>query len=194
MNGKDTIIQSIKDTASAKSNDLIAQAQSEKDELVKKEVSALEVACANLVSGANEQSKLIISRRVSVGKLEASKVMLSAKQDLIDTVYSQAKDKIVGLKDKEYCDFISGLLTKYAEDGDSVIIASNDAKRVTASLIDSVAKAKKIKLSLSKEQHACVGGIILSGSKYDKNLTLTAMLSQARTETESKTAQNLFGK
>ena len=73
-----------------------------------------------------------------------------------------------------------------------VIAAKSDEKVVTAAFVAAIAKSAKVKIKLAKERGDFLGGVILSGEKYDKNLTLEEDLRALRGDCETLVAEALF--
>lgn len=192
MDGKEAIINSIISTAENQAAALISQADNERKETLEKSRAELERKKSEAIEKANADAALSIERRVSVARLERSKTMLAAKQELISRVYAEAVTKILNMTDNIYREFIDGFIKRYADDGDTVIIAERDAKRLTKEWLDKTAQKLGLTLTLSAEYHDGRGGIILSGKNCDKNLVLDVLANTVKGETEAKVSEKLF--
>lgn len=133
----------------------------------------------------------IVARRISVANLEAKKIMLKARRDILDSVYDDAIKKICA-DDKVYLELVNNLLS-CAEDGDIVCIAECDKDRITADFVKAAAERLGITLALCDEYADIRGGIVLRGKNYDKNLSVDTEIAFLRDETEPAIAQKLFG-
>ncbi len=194
MDGKDLIIESINASSEKFATALVRSANEEKEEKLEQIKQEQQVKMQKAIEKAHSDAELIVSRKLSVAQLEASKIELLAKQKLIDSVYQSAKTRILNMTDNVYRDFVFSYIKEYAENGDIVIVAKRDEKRITEQHIDDLASSLNIVLSYSCDTHDGMGGVILSNKKYDKNLTLESILSSVRQETESKVIKILFGK
>ncbi len=194
MEGKELIIESILDSANKFANALVKSSQNDKDAILDGVKLELEAKMQSDIQEATSQAELIVSRKQAVASLEASKIVLASKQKLIDSVYTMAKKRIQNMTDNIYRDFISGFIKQYAESGDTVIIAERDKKRVSKEYILELGQKMNIVLQFSSDTHDGDGGVILSNNKYDKNLTLDAILKEVREMTESETVKKLFSK
>lgn len=141
---------------------------------------------------ASEEAEVAIAGQKTLLRLDGNKSELKVKRELIDEVYGKAKEKIVKLGDNDYRKLIAGLISKYAENGDKVIICKEDEKRLSANWLSDLAYDLQLELSFDTERHCDVGGVVLRGSKYDKNLTVSALISEARSHTEGEIAKRLF--
>lgn len=142
---------------------------------------------------ANEEAEQALAGRKTLSRIDAKKTELNVKRELIDEVYRAVTEKINSLGDKDYLKFMAGLIGKYAEEGDEVIICKKDERRITSAWLSDVAFDLQLSLKLSNQFHDDIGGIILRGAKYDKNLTVSSIVNEARTGTESTVADRLFG-
>ena len=94
---------------------------------------------------------------------------------------------------KKYCDLVGKMIASSAEDGDKVRVSEADKEVLDKAFVESVAKKRKIKITLDKEYAPIKGGVILVGKNYDKNLSLDLELQTLREECEGEVAKVLFG-
>lgn len=138
------------------------------------------------------EAELAVSGQRMLLRLETQKAELKVKRQIIDEVYAKVIEKINSLSDNDYRDFVGRSIAKYAQAGDKIII-SKDEKRLDDQWLNVLASRLKLQLCFDNERHSDVGGVILRGSKYDKNLTVSALIEGVRKATESKVAEKLFG-
>lgn len=170
---------------------MISEATAERDEAV----SALraELDCAKTESDKKTEAAAAdaYAGRLKLGELEANKIMLKARQDCVAAVYDGVKAKILAAPDAEYLKLLQKLIADVCKDGDEIIAAKSDAKRVTAAWVKKVSTAAKKKLTLSKEQGDFSGGVILRNARYDRDLTVDELAAELRERTVSDTARAL---
>ena len=171
---------------------LIADAESEREELKAQVRETEERRKAAALESARSQADAVISRRKTLCELESRKAELAAKQKVIDEAYEEAVRKILNMTDHIYREFIENLVCEYAEDGDRVIISERDVKRLSADWLSAISARTGKHLTLESETHKGLGGVILSGKSCDKNLTLEAMVKSLRATTLSACAKKLF--
>ncbi|MCI8595569.1 MAG: hypothetical protein HFE35_01965 [Clostridia bacterium] len=192
MEGKEAIIAEIISKAERAAAGLISDAKAERDAALEKvraeEARKREEALAEARSAAAE----IASRAKTLSSLEARKTELAAKQRVLDAAFEEASKKILNMTDHIYREFIGGFIEKYADDGDSVIVAERDKKRLHAEWLKSLGDKCGKRLSLSEKTHGGNGGIILSGKTSDKNLTLETMFASLRDTALTNAAKRLF--
>ena len=89
----------------------------------------------------------------------------------------------------EYLAFVSGLLSQYAEKGETVVIAA-DAPIGKADL-EKTEVVSSLSLAV-KEGGKFSGGIILEGKSSDKRLDFVSIVRGVRESTEATVAARLF--
>ena len=192
MNNKEAIINKIIqdaeieaqaniDTAKKQAQDIIDQANAKADKLRQANAKKPE-----------ELAKEVIDRRKSVSELDCRKLTLKAKKEIIDGIFDDAISSFRVDKQSKYVDYIAKVIEANAEDGDEVIISKEDAKIFDKKFVDSLSKKIGKKLVLSKEFGKFKGGIILSNSHFDKNLTLDLDLATLREKIEAQLDEILF--
>ena len=143
-------------------------------------------------SAAMREAELLLSQRQTAAQIAASKIILAAKIEAVDAVYSLAKQHILELPDKEYLQLLTKLITEHAANNDKIIFAARDKNRIPTGFIKSLNTAHKLQLKASDTTHSYQGGVIIEGIDYDKNLTPEHMLQAIKQSTESDVAKILF--
>ncbi len=192
MDGKEAIIAEIIEKAEKSAEALIADANAERDEILKKVESEESARKQTALDSAREAAEAVISRRATLSGLETRKAELAAKQNLINAAFEEAAKKILNMTDHIYREFIGEFVVKYADDGDKIIIAERDEKRLHAEWLDSLCRKTGKSLSFSEDKHKGKGGIILSGKLSDKNFTLETMMGRLRENCLTDVAKKLF--
>ncbi len=133
----------------------------------------------------------IVARRISVANLEAKKIMLGARRDVLNSAFDGATELILG-DDETYLALIERMLS-YADDGDVVCISERDKDRITENFISAIAAKRGIELTLGGDYADIKGGVVLRGKNYDKNLSVDVEMQFLREEIEHVVAEELFG-
>lgn len=194
MEGKEAIINSIITSAEITANGIVKDANVESELMLSEAEQSLKSKYEQGLITARADGEELVKRRMTLCELDERKAILTAKQKVIDGVYLQTISKILNMTDHFYRDFIGGIIEKYAEDGDILMITQRDAKRLHKDWLDGICKKMNIHIALSDDFIPARGGVVLCGKKYDKNLTLDAMVSALRRDTESAVAHKLFDK
>ena len=108
----------------------------------------------------------------------------------MDGIYRRAVGRMNGMSESQYLAFLEGVISRYAEEGDKIVLAQNcPISKEKLSALPTV-KARKLELCFDGKFN---GGVILSGEKCDKDLTFDAVCESVREETEAQLSQTLFG-
>ncbi len=136
-----------------------------------------------------EEAEEIIKRRNADLRLERKKIILNAKNGIIDSVFCRVYDRLKDMDEESELRLISSLIMKYAEEGDEVILSENS--KLSEKQVLEIDGIKKLSLTL-KKNGKFDGGIILSGKKFDKDLTYKSLLKSAKEKYGKEVADKLF--
>ncbi len=187
MNGKENIINKILSDADEHCAKIIAAARLQAEKTVQ---SAREtVQCDRQALDARLQS--VLQERIrnanANAELEAKKYRLNAKQQLVSDCYDEAYKHLASLSKADRLDFIGTLLSRFAEDGETVYITKEDGNSVTPMWLRGFEK----NLTLGNRYIRADGGVVLEGDGYEKDLTLKNVVRYLREQTEGEVASKL---
>ncbi len=186
---EDALIEKIVSDGEEEAAKIIAAAE----EYYKKTVSEAENAAEEYIQSQRKDTALytqnLKSGRETLASLEAKKIILNAKQSLVETVYKRAENKLAKIKKAEYMSLIEKLISAFAEEGETVVLSKKC--EIEKEEILSLDIVKKLGLKVEKTGDMG-GGIILCGKKCDKDLSFAAISATVREKTEAETAQKLF--
>ena len=191
MQGKQKIIDDILQSASNASAAMIKEATEQSEAELSALRSSLDLSQFDELKKIEADAQAVYSGQVKLGELEAGKVMLKARQACAAAVYDGVKAKLLAASDKEYLDLYARLISGVCEDGDEVIVAKSDAKRMTAAWVKKVSTAAKKKLTLSKTQGEFEGGVMLRNARYDRDLSVDEVIGELKERTLSETVLKL---
>lgn len=189
--GKELIIEKILGDAREKASEIVAAAEQKAKAIVDNAQKEANNYSAEEIKKAEDLVPEQKRRKLSVADLEVKKIMLKAKQDVLEKVFNGALEDIKALPKAEYLAFIKDMLS-FAEDGDTVTVSELDKSIVTAAFIKETATKMGIRLTLSSEYGSFKGGIILSNSGCSKNMTLELELASLKEDKEAKIAKMIF--
>lgn len=192
MNSSKVILDKIINDNTAIINENIKRANDTASEIISKAQADADAQVADFKSGLKAEYNEILRRGEVVANLDAKKILMSAKSKAVDNLFQKTLEQLALLDKKKYLAIIENLLKKYAEDGDIVIISSQDKGKITQKFVDDIAKNMGIKLSLAKDFGSFNGGVILVGKNSDKNLSFDMELLQLREECETQISSMLF--
>lgn len=191
MNDKNAVIDKIISDAQAAAAQEVAAAEEKAGQTVAAARRAADAYAEKMLADKDALTEQVISRGRSVDALDARREISACKSALIDGAFAKAAQALKADK-KAYKAYLTRAISSAAEDGEEVVICAEDEKTVTAAFIAGIAKAAGVKIKLAKERGDFLGGVILSGKKYDKNLTLEEELRLVRENCETAVTDVLF--
>lgn len=191
MQGKEKIIDDILSSAKSTASSIVAEAQAETQAELDELRAELDAAQKESLVKAELAAQELFAGQVKLGELEAGKALLRAKQQCVSAVYDGVKKKLLSSSNEVYLKILQAVILQYCEDGDEVIAAAGDSKRVTVEWVKKVATAAKKKLTLSSEKGDFDGGVILRNAKYDRDLTVDAIVDELKERTVTDTVAKL---
>lgn len=191
MEGKQKIIDDIIASADATAEKIVEQAVAEVQTALDELKSSLASAHTASAEKYRADAQSTYDGQVKLGELEAGKIMLKARQACVSAVYDGVRERILSASDKEYLALLQKLIVGACENGDEVIAAQADEKRVTAAWVKKVGESAKRKLTLSKTRGEFAGGVILRNAKYDRDLTVDEIVSELKERTVGETVAKL---
>ena len=193
MNNKEVIIEKILKDAMAVSEENVSKAQKEADAIIAAAKKTADEYSAEQLPKGDVQAKEILERRAMVANLDCKRLVLSKKTEVVDAIFDSVADYMRKKDKKAYIALIKSMIKKSASDNDVVVICEKDKDIITEKEIEAISKEIKKKLTLSKKYGDFVGGVMLCGDKFDKNLTFELEFEQIKEESEEKLAKILFG-
>ncbi|MDY5345345.1 MAG: V-type ATP synthase subunit E family protein [Eubacteriales bacterium] len=191
MQGKEAIIEKIISDATVRGEAVIDDAKFKATEIE----NVAKAVCASMADSAEKERAAtvndVLTRSKTVAELDAKKLLFDAKNKVVALTFETALNKVKNLPKEKYAKLVMGMLSM-AEDGDVVTISKREKDVLTEAVIKEFAAKKKIKLTLNKEFGEFDGGIILSGSGVDKNLTFETEFQLLKDELEETVAKKLF--
>ena len=193
MNGIEKITQRIASDAQAEVDRILGDARDEAGRIAanyraQADAEAAELAAKNEKAAAEREERL-----VSEAQMEARKVQLAAKQEMVEKAYIQALDKLCALPEEQYVAILADLLVKASSNGkEEAVFSPEDRERVGEA---AVAKANELsgkQLRLSEETQPIRGGFILKDKNVEVNCTFETLVRLQKAETAGAVAQKLF--
>lgn len=189
---KEAIIDKILSDANLKGDAIIGEANEKADEII----SLAAKQCKDyLYQSKTEIDRLTLEideRSRSVAELDARKLLLAAKTQVLDSVYAKTLEKLRNLDKEQYSALIFSMLEN-AKDGDVVTVSEREKDIVTKESLADFAKKKGISLTLADKFGDFDGGVVISENGVDNNFTLEVEVALLREQTETKIAKEIFG-
>ena len=195
MKGIDKIVSRLESDAQAEIDALNAETRRQCDEILagyrEKADAAYEQRLREGKAGAAQRAE----RMASAADLEAKKLLLAFKQEMVGDVFTRAAAKLAKLPKKEYIAFLSAQAVKAAINGQGELVFNKkDAAEVGAE----VAKAANAqlgsngKLTVSKETRNIPGGMIVKNGDIEANCSVDVLVHLRRNDLSSQVAEILF--
>lgn len=197
MTGLEKILKVIEDDAISAAEAVITEAQREADVITTAAKAECQKKCADIAAQSAIDIKASFSRAESAALLHEKKLILNAKQQIIDNVITSAKKSLVILPDKEYFDVIIKMIKKHALDqSGQIIFSTKDRKRLPNDFENVIRTALVDKngasLTISEETGDFDGGFILIYGSVEENCSFDALFFAAREGLQDKVCALLF--
>lgn len=197
MTGLDKILKHIEDDASVAAEAVIAQARNKADEITTAAKAEGEKLSAQILEKSKSEVLACLSRGESAALLQEKKMILNAKQQVINETIDKAKDSLIVLPAKDYFEVIIKMIQKYAlAEAGEIIFSSYDKKRLPEQFEGTIAKALSHKtnasLKISEQTRTISGGFILIYGDVEENCTFEALFLAAKETLQDKVGALLF--
>ncbi|MCQ2506072.1 MAG: V-type ATP synthase subunit E [Lachnospiraceae bacterium] len=190
MTGLEKILEQIKLEAKEESDKIIAAANEEAAVITSegdKECAAIQASIDAKYASMKEVAK---QRGDSTAALTERKLLLKAKQEIIDDVFVKAQKHLNSLDVADYFEFLAKLLNKYAlKEKGEIILSAKDKKRITD---DFKAEIEKHQLKVAKETGKFEGGFVLNYQDIEENCSFDAIFSAEKENLCDKIREMLF--
>lgn len=193
MNGIEKITQLIESDAQAEIDRILGDARAEAARIAAQyqgqaDAEAAELAAKNEKAAAEREERL-----VSVAQMEARKVTLGAKQEMVEKAYIRALEKLCAMPDEQYVAVLADLLVQASSSGhEEVVFSKEDRERVGKAAVEKANAASGKKLVLSAESQPIKGGFILKDKNVEVNCTFETLVRLQKAETAGAVVKKLF--
>ena len=193
MKGIETITRRIDQEMQAEIDGILAEAGKQAAAVTARwkaqaDSEAAQRKAKNEKAGAEHEERL-----VSVAQMESRKVLLSAKQEMVERAFSLALDKLCDLPEEQYIAAAADLLVRAAPDGvGTAVFSEKDRERVGAAAVAEANRRLSGKLTLSPESRNIRGGFILSRGDVEVNCTFETLVRLRKGEMSGEVAKLLF--
>ena len=194
MKGIENITRRIDQDAQAEIDAVLDKARSDAAEVTARyqaqaDAQRRELTAKNEKAAAEREERLI-----SAARMEARKVALAARQEMVDKAYDLALEKLCAMPEKTYVETVAKLLAQAAPDGQGEVILNPQVSGSMGPAI--VERANALigggKLTLSKTTREIRGGFILKCGNVEVNGTFETLVRLQRTQNAGAVAKQLF--
>lgn len=189
---KQAIIDKIISDAQLKADAIVGEAKNKADEII---ADTAEVCNGYIYNSKADTDRAVFdleARSKTVAELDAKKLQLSAKAQILDMIFARTLDKLKNLDKERYTALVFAMLQN-AEDGDEVVISQREKDVVTKESLEKFAKERGINLTLCDKFGDFDGGVVIKSKGVDKNFTLEVETQLLKEELETQIAKEIFG-
>ena len=164
MNGIEKITQRMEDDAQREINEVLTAARAQADELTRRSREQADKESAAIVARGESAAAEREKRLESMAEMESRKLVLAAKQEVLDEAFTMALEKLCTLPDEEYIELLAALAVKAARTGrEKVIFSQKDRNRVGKAVVTRAndALARKVAPKLPGDLTDTKAGAIL---------------------------------
>ena len=193
MNGIEKITQRIEADAQTEIDRILSAAQEEADQITGRYKAQADAEAASLAARNEKSAAEREERLVSVAQMEARKVQLAAKQEMVEKAYDLALEKLCAMPDARYTEVLAGLLVQASSNGrEEAIFSPEDRERVGKAAVDKANAASGKQLKLSQETRPLKGGFVLRDENIEVNCTFDTLVRLEKAETTGAVVKKLF--
>lgn len=164
MNGIEKITQRMEDDAQRDINEVLTAARAQADEITRRSREQADKESAAIVARGESAAAEREKRLESMAEMESRKLVLAAKQEVLDEAFTMALEKLCTLPDEEYIELLAALAVKAARTGrEKVIFSQKDRNRVGKAVVTKAndALARKVAPKLPGDLTDTKAGAIL---------------------------------
>lgn len=196
--GAEKIVEKILQDARDKAREITSGAQAEAGKIVAEANKAAEGKKTVSLAAGDKEAALTKQRIVASAHMEAKKLLLQTKQDLLSAAFDSALEKIKNMDNTQFERLMTNLMIHLVETGDEVaIISEADKKRLSPEFLyyvnRTIAKEQvPCNVTMSDEVRDIPSGFILKRGDVEINATFEALLRQKKDALSAEVVKILF--
>ena len=134
----------------------------------------------------------VLRRREIVAELDAKRVDLGVRQQLMGEAFEAALKQMVELVPDKYVKFADKLMAQAVVTGSEVVLVGKNEKHLDQRWLDGYNSAHNTKLTLSADRLPISGGFVLRNDRIDTNCSWEMLIEDARADIETEVVKRLF--
>lgn len=196
--GAEKIVEKILQDARDKAQEITSGAQAEAGKIVAEANKAAEGKKTVSLAAGDKEAALTKQRIVASAHMEAKKLLLQTKQELLSAAFDSALEKIKNMDNTQFERLMTNLMINLVETGDeAVIISEADKKRLSPEFLyyvnRTIAKEQvPCNVTMSDEVRDIPSGFILKRGDVEINATFEALLRQKKDALSAEVVKILF--
>ena len=198
MNGIDRIIKRIEDDCAAETDEIINKARNDAEAVITNARKEAEDEIRVIVERGRVQADERIVRLGGVAELEARKMRLAARQEMVERAFEMAHEKLCGMEKDKMSAFLVSLAVRYSGGESSELVFSKaDREKIGGRVVEDANRLLSERksggiLALSGETREIDGGFILKDGSVEMNCTFGAIVRMMRETLALEIAEILF--
>jgi len=198
MTGTEKIKTKILEDAKGKAIKIEELAKQESCDILGNANKTAEQKKKDILSRADSEGAEVYRRLIAVAGLEGRKELLRSKQDMVDTAFKTAMERITNLPDAEYQKILEDLAVSAAQKGSGeILLSKRDLKRIDSQFIGNINKRLGSSgiigdLTLSGDNINAAGGVVLKYGEMEINSTFEILFGMFRPQLENEVVKILF--
>ena len=194
MDGIEKITGRIAADGQKEADAILAEARRQAGEIAARYDAQAKKESEDIVSRGRRAADERVERLAGVAKLDARKLELAAKQEMLKKAYDLALEKLENLPDDQAVALLAQLAVEASSTGrEQVILSQKDRARYgKAAVTRANEKLGEGRLTLSEQTRPIRGGLILSDGDVEVNGTFETLVDLQRGEMDRQVAKVLF--
>lgn len=188
----DKIIADAKD----KEAQILSRAEDEARAIIENAKREAKDKADKIIEQGKGQEQLSYNRIISSGEMEAKKIMLKQKQEMIQNAFEEAKNKLNAMDNQSFFEIVKKLVYSSVKTADEVLLLNeNTKKRLPENFLDILNAGISAKMpgsKLSVQIADVADGFILKRGDIEINMTFDAILRQNFDEISGGVVKILF--
>lgn len=185
----DAIVNRILSDATAKAEDITSVAKSQAEEIVANAQLFAKERLKEAEKISKQNDKKIEEKYATLSKIEGNKILLEAKQKVLEDLKTKALGFLLSKPKKEMLVFIEELLKEHASNGETLLV---NVENVNVKDVEALNIVKKLGLKVEENKNKEQVGFILSSEACDKNLLFSSLIEDAFMESQEDVYRLLF--
>ena len=194
MDGIEKITGRIAADGQKEADAILAEARRQAGEIAARYDAQAQKESGEILSRGRRAADERVERLAGVAQLDARKLELAAKQELLKQAYGLALEKLETLPDEQAVALLADLAVRAsATGGEQVILSQKDRARYgKAAVTRANEKLGDGHLTLSEQTRPIRGGLILSDGDVEVNCAFETLVRLQRGELDRQVAKVLF--
>lgn len=190
MTGLEKIVEQIEQEAKAASEEKLAKTRKEADQILADAKVKRESSYEAAIKLADADAKQLLLRGQSAASLQERKLLLEAKQQIIQQIFEESAKTMRSLNIEEYFALLLRMVDRYARgENGNMSLSRQDLDRMPASFVKELENRK---ITISKEPARISGGFLLSYGETEENCSFEELLSANREKLQDQIVKFIF--